>query len=193
LANAHARGEIIAHFDDDDWSHPNRIAEQVALLQASGADVVGYNEALFWQTLNFCNKCGYSGSLKEHAFCNYDAYGIGGIAWLYRCPSPSYGLGSSLCYWRRVWEQKPFADINHGEDMRFITGLKVVGVSANYDVRTVAPVAGPMRWDAGDECEPRMICSIHGNNTSVYAPEKDRNMWRRAASFDDYCERTMKL
>ena len=28
--------DIIIHWDDDDYSHPNRIAEQVALLQSSG-------------------------------------------------------------------------------------------------------------------------------------------------------------
>jgi hypothetical protein len=40
---------IFVHWDDDDYSHPNRISEQVALLQASGADVVGYNDMLFWR------------------------------------------------------------------------------------------------------------------------------------------------
>ena len=29
------KADIICHFDSDDWSHPNRIAEQVALLQSS--------------------------------------------------------------------------------------------------------------------------------------------------------------
>jgi len=41
--------DIIAHFDSDDHSHPNRITEQVALLKASGADAVGYHEMLFWR------------------------------------------------------------------------------------------------------------------------------------------------
>src|SRR6185369_11808099 len=51
VANAMAGGaDIIAHFDSDDWSHPRRLEEQVALLQASGADVVGYNEILFWES-----------------------------------------------------------------------------------------------------------------------------------------------
>ena len=42
-------GDIIVHWDDDDLSHPNRIAEQVALLQSSGADAVGYRQMLFWR------------------------------------------------------------------------------------------------------------------------------------------------
>ena len=41
--------DILVHLDDDDYSHPNRIAEQVVLLQSSGADCVGYREMLFWQ------------------------------------------------------------------------------------------------------------------------------------------------
>ena len=48
-ANALCREDIIIHFDDDDVSHPNRIAEQVAHLQASGAECVGYREMLFWR------------------------------------------------------------------------------------------------------------------------------------------------
>lgn len=158
-AIAKSRCDIVMTMDSDDISHANRMAEQVALLEASAADVVGFNETLFW---------------KEDS----------SEAWLYRCPSPTYGLGASLLFWRRAWEQKPFADINHGEDVRFITGLKVVGVSANVESIDGLRIGN---------ITPRMICSIHSGNTSVYAPDKDRNMWRRAASFDDYCERTMKL
>ncbi len=182
--------DIIAHFDDDDYSHPNRLTEQVALLQASGADCVGFNECLFWDTRGNGTNMVNCRETTEQGLKSFDATGQ---AWLYRCPSPTYGLGSSLLYWRSAWERKPLADINHGEDVRWITGLKVVGVSANHDVRTVAPVSGLMRWEVGDECEPRMICSIHGANTSTYAPEKDRNMWKRAADWDAYCQETMRL
>lgn len=177
--------DIIAHWDSDDCSHPSRIAEQVALLQASGADCVGYNECLFWDTR----------STGEHIPCEsakaYADLSQRREAWLYRCPSPTYGLGSSLCYWRRAWEQKPFADINHGEDVRWITGLKVTGVSSLIQHRPLPQIsAGATQRE---DCEPRMICSIHGANTSVYAPEKDRNMWKRAPEWDEYCERTMRL
>jgi glycosyltransferase involved in cell wall biosynthesis len=52
-ANHHAVSEgvdIIAHLDSDDWSHPRRLQEQVALLEASGKMCVGYRELLFWDT-----------------------------------------------------------------------------------------------------------------------------------------------
>ncbi len=167
-----SRCDIVMTMDSDDVSHPNRMAEQVGLLEASGSDVAGYNESLFWDEKN-------------------------AAAWLYRCPSPTYGLGASLTFWRSTWERKPFADINHGEDMRFITGLKVVGVSANwqpvnyFDNCAMVGSAAGISFAATDE--PRMICSIHGQNTSVYAPEKDRNMWKRAADWDAYCAKTMEM
>lgn len=99
---------IICHWDSDDWSHPQRIAEQVELLQASGADCVGYREALFWDT-------------RPGQFAG---------AYLYRDPLPTHCLGASMCYWRRTWERRPFDHISHGEDARFQAGCKTHGVSA---------------------------------------------------------------
>ncbi len=43
-----ARGEIICHWDDDDWSAPGRIADQVARLRQTNAPVTGYSRLLFW-------------------------------------------------------------------------------------------------------------------------------------------------
>jgi hypothetical protein len=198
-ANAQSKGQIIAHWDEDDLSHPNRIQEQVALLQASGADCVGYNECLFWDTRYICLDCkepigepGYS--------CDKDEP-VRGKAWLYRDPCPREALGSSMLYWRSVWDKYPFDDINHGEDTRLQAKCKTLAVSANRTLTGfVHPncfadyMRAPNQFTRHEnDCDPRMICSIHGANTSVYAPEKDRNMWKRAADFDAYCERTMRL
>lgn len=43
-----ARGEIICHFDSDDYSAPERMADQVALIEQSGKSVVGYHSMLFY-------------------------------------------------------------------------------------------------------------------------------------------------
>jgi hypothetical protein len=88
--------DIICHFDDDDWSHPRRIEEQVEALEASGKDAVGLNELIFWKTEGL------------------------GEAWLYRLPLPGYALGTSLMYWRRSWLANPFPDKSDGEDFAFL-------------------------------------------------------------------------
>lgn len=107
-ACSRAAGEIIVHADDDDYQHPMRLAEQVALLQQSGAEACGYYEAPFWDT-------------RPGAFCG---------AWLYRDPARKHVLGASLCYTRAAWERHPFDDINNGEDARFAARCKTVAVSA---------------------------------------------------------------
>jgi hypothetical protein len=94
--------QIVVHWDDDDWSHPNRIAEQVELLQDSKADCVGYREMLFWRQ-------------EERQ------------AWLYSSLDPRYCLGTSLCYWRSAWERRPFEATSQGEDARFTAGLYCSG------------------------------------------------------------------
>ncbi len=151
--------EIICHWDSDDHSHPQRISEQVALLQASGADCVGYREALFWDT-------------RPGAFCG---------AWLYRDPVPTHCLGASMCYWRRTWERRPFADISHGEDARFTQGCKTLGVS------------GLQRADWPTEIEPRIICGIHGDRQSGNYELGKGSVWRRAEQWDAHCAERMKL
>ncbi len=112
-AIAETRCDMVAHFDsddlwdDDDWSHPNRLAEQVALLQDSGRECVGYREVLFWNTRK-----------------------SDGEAWIYRNPfDPSYCVGASLMYYRSVWERRPFEHVSKGEDTRWLMGVKSLGVS----------------------------------------------------------------
>lgn len=156
---------IIVHFDDDDYSHPNRIAEQVALLQSSGADCAGYREMLFWRKIQ--------PTVEQLMFTVPPP----AEAWLYSNPDPRYCLGTSLCYWRKTWERKPFAATSQGEDLRFTTGLKCVGAS-----------------NGSDFSPPRMIARIHAGNTSTaYAPEKMRlSEWRRAPEWDSYARSIME-
>ena len=166
-ANAVARAaDIIVHWDDDDWSHPNRIAEQVALLQASGADCVGYNEMLFWR--------------EPRAFGTALVTPLNGEAWLYGYGPPKPTLGTSLCYWRKTWERKPFRNDlprngeSTGEDWEFIQGLKVMAVSSLHP------------W-AGDNlrAHPRMIARIHGGNSVKYNLEySNGTCWSRAPEWD---------
>jgi len=109
--------DILIHWDDDDWSHPNRIAEQVALLQSSGKECVGYNDLLFW-------------SRPE--------------AWLYHKPPLGYLPGTSLCYWRKTWECHQFPDKMRGEDEEWLRCVDSLGVSSIVDgePRMVATIHG---------------------------------------------------
>src|SRR5262249_46637430 len=104
-SDAH-EADILIHWDDDDYSHPNRIAEQVALLQSSGAECVGYREMLFCDTrLAEFRESEYTFQLRPR-----------NEAWIYKHGHPKYCLGTSMCYWREVWERRPFPDRTVGED-----------------------------------------------------------------------------
>jgi hypothetical protein len=154
-ANAFAASaDIIAHFDSDDVSHPRRIEEQVAFLQSSGVEAVGYRELLFWDT-------------RQH-----------GAAWIYAHPHPAYLVGASMCYWRRVWQAYPFDERVPHEDQ-------------DWWLHHWSKCASESLTIGG----PRMICGIHGDNTSeAYAREHMiAPSWNRAPEFDNYCAERMKL
>lgn len=90
-----ARGEVIVHFDDDDWSVPERVAKQVEFLKSSGASVTGFYSAFFFD-VEMCAAYAFKHPAKER-FC----------------------LGTSLCYRREWWKEHQFAAKNIGEDKDF--------------------------------------------------------------------------
>ena len=189
--------DILIHWDDDDYSHPNRIAEQVALLQSSGADVVGYRECLFWRETPQAIKDHYAEVQRRYptdpnvpmpAHLQLRL----GEAWLYSNPDPRYCLGTSLCYWRKTWERKPFEATSQGEDIRFCTGLKCIGIPSTF--RWMGPSGS-----GHDDLQPRMIARIHSGNTStVYRPElmaaieRQGGEWKRVPEWDSYCRGVME-
>jgi len=91
-----AHGELIAHWDDDDWYPASRIRRQVDELERSQADVCGSSELYFWEPVT-------------------------GRSWHYRHQGPDLLLvGTTLLYRRSAWAKVPFADIQIGEDKRFV-------------------------------------------------------------------------
>jgi 2-polyprenyl-3-methyl-5-hydroxy-6-metoxy-1,4-benzoquinol methylase len=98
LACEQARGEIIAHWDDDDWHAPHRLSYQIESLLGAGAELCGISTLLF-----------------------YDLRG-GGRAWKYVYPPgrKPWVSGSSLCYRREFWANNRFREIDVGEDARFV-------------------------------------------------------------------------
>lgn len=97
LACEEARGEIVVHWDDDDWMASWRLSYQVAGLLQAHADICGLARLLF-----------------------YDA--AADRAWRYIYPDGSrpWLSGGTLCYTRDFWRRNPFANINVGEDARFV-------------------------------------------------------------------------
>lgn len=107
-----ARGNVIAHWDDDDWSGPNRLAEQYTEMRRHRVAVVGYNACLFyWME-------------QQRAF-------------LYKAPA-SYAVGTSLMYQRAYWCGHKFEDVQIGEDNAFVHGIKPGSLYAYHGRQIVA-------------------------------------------------------
>jgi ADP-heptose:LPS heptosyltransferase len=104
FACAQAQGEIIVHWDDDDWIAPHRISAQVGAL--GSADVCGLANVLYFDPQ-------------------------AGRAWEYRYPRQhrAWVSGNSMCYRKSFWEQNCFADIDVGEDARFLWSNRQVRVA----------------------------------------------------------------
>lgn len=99
-----ARGEVVLHWDDDDWSAAGRTAFQLEHLAKSGAEVSGFRTLLFWDL-----------RLRQ--------------AWRYN-GTPLYAVGTSLCYRRRWWREHPFPDKQVCEDGWFVERARALGAIA---------------------------------------------------------------
>jgi glycosyltransferase involved in cell wall biosynthesis len=105
-----ARGELIAHWDDDDWMAPHRLRLQVGQLLRSGADACGAGELLYYAPLR-------------------------AEAWSYT-PQPGdrpWLAGGTLLYRRALWSRHRFPEIAVGEDSAFVWSLPAERVLALSD------------------------------------------------------------
>lgn len=106
VACSRSRGEIICHWDDDDWSAPERIADQVTRLLETGAQVTGYRDMLFHDQQT-------------------------GREWRYLGHNQQYCVGSSLLYLRTFWQAHVFENRNVAEDTNFwMAAMKSKAVAA---------------------------------------------------------------
>ena len=111
LACELARGEVIAHWDDDDWIAPWRLSYQVRELDGQSPETLcGLARVLFYEPRS------------ERAW-EY-AYPEGGRPWV---------LGATFCYFRRFWEYHRFPDMNEGADTVFVWNLQNVNVLAHQE------------------------------------------------------------
>lgn len=88
----HATGEMIAHFDDDDYSFPGRLADQVPRLIETGKSVTGYHSIRFTD---------------------------GSRWWQYHGHPVNWAFDTSLCYRKSFWARHPFDEINDGLEASF--------------------------------------------------------------------------
>lgn len=122
-----ASGAVLVRFDDDDWSAPSRLSDQVGRL---GNSVSGYHSLLFWDIAR------KSGSKYQ-----------GG---------PKYALGTSLCFTRDYWKSSPFKTCSTGEDSIFIRKAQLDKSIASVDgghmmvarvhSNSASKRTGPLSW-----------------------------------------------
>ena len=101
LACAAAQGDVIAHWDDDDWYASWRLSRQVAELVGGEADLCGLDRMLFLD------------AAARRAW-EY-VYPAGRTPWVY---------GATMGYRKSVWQRNPFPEVGVGEDTRFIANLR---------------------------------------------------------------------
>ena len=101
-----AAGDVIAHFDDDDYSAPGRLAEQIQQLRESGKAVTGFHSMRF--------------VAADGQWWQYDG-------------TAGYALGTSLCYRRGWWRNHPFPGLQIGEDNAMVAMAHAAGELVTAD------------------------------------------------------------
>jgi glycosyltransferase involved in cell wall biosynthesis len=130
LACRLAKGQVIAHWDDDDWQADRRLRCQVEAL--GQADICGLDRVLFFDP-------------------------AAGAAWQYLFPGTlrPWVHGATLCYKRSYWEANPFADIDVGEDLRFVWNdpdAKIVAIEENRFMAALVHPGNVSIKKTGDDC-----------------------------------------
>jgi predicted O-methyltransferase YrrM len=110
MACERAKGEIIAHWDDDDWYAPWRLSYQVETLVQEKTEICGINKLLYFD-------------LRTGQAFQY-IYPPEQRVWL---------LGSDLCYSKAFWSNHRFANINVGMDGYFVWSAPPQSISVLKD------------------------------------------------------------
>lgn len=103
-----ATGDIIANWDDDDFSFAHRIEDQVQRLIETGKSTTGYNATIIYDEA--------SGKFYKNN---------GG--------PPFYASGTSQCYLKSWWKQHPYPDVTYGEDSVFAREARLADQCAIVD------------------------------------------------------------
>jgi glycosyltransferase involved in cell wall biosynthesis len=119
---AGARGEFIAHFDDDDYYAPRYLETMIGSLERNRADFGNLNSWYVYDLRHeFFGYCDLRQITGPHYLCyadrvrleNFTADNNGHLADNY------LGYGFTYVYRKRVWEAAPFPEVSWGEDLPF--------------------------------------------------------------------------
>ena len=149
-----SRGEIVVHWDDDDWYPRWRVSRQVEALEAPHAAVSGTSTQFFYEPA--------SGRAWQYTY-----WGEGGFV-----------TGSTLAYRRSLWKEHPFEDVRVGEDTRFVTTVPRAEVIDLQDpslcVGTVHGGNASRKWPRSPTWAPieprRVLALIHDGRASGDEP-----------------------
>jgi glycosyltransferase involved in cell wall biosynthesis len=87
--------DVLFMWDDDDWSAPERMTQQLTDLTLKDCSLVGYDKLLFYDE---ARKAGF-------------LYSFGGPGY--------YAIGTSQCFTYSFWEQNRFKELTVGADTAF--------------------------------------------------------------------------
>jgi glycosyltransferase involved in cell wall biosynthesis len=130
LLNEQARGDIIVHFDDDDFYSKDYLATMSRCFEApidmakmSGWYIYSqvYRELGYWDLTQMpgLHLCWSKEPMSSVVFGDDYAKGNG--------PKALLGFGFCYAYRRKTWEKAKFPDQNFGEDYSFIESVLAAG------------------------------------------------------------------
>lgn len=158
-----ARGEIIVHFDDDDYYSPGYVSRAVTDLKRNSADMVKLSAFHLYSAIY--DKFGYwdlTRKVGRHFVWSKAAITELAVddttnGWL---ANMHLGYGFSYAFAKAAWRSIPFPDINFGED-----GTFALAVSQRF--RMV------IRPDTHADC----LHILHLGNTSKCFPQSELPRW----------------
>lgn len=150
-----SRGDLIMHWDDDDWMASHRISYQIESLLREDAEVCGLRRMLFYELAT-------------------------GRTWLYQYPPNQrpWLAGGSLLYTRDFWRRAPFPEIQVASDTRFIYNQKleraVVLDDYNFYVAMIHPGNTSPKNHRGSYWSPWEgdIRAVIGEDFPFYNPQR---------------------
>jgi hypothetical protein len=151
LACQYAAGDILLHWDDDDWMADWRISYQVSELTNSGAALCGLDRLLY-----------YEPSTDR--------------AWEYRYPSNNrpWVAGNTLCYRKVYWQRHRFAEVDIGEDSRFVWQARANELlrheKSDFIVATIHDKNVSPKVTRGSYWNPRPASEVHQRMRPSVAP-----------------------